>query len=319
MSMHDIKITVLMPCYNAAGYISEAIKSVLGQTFRDFELLIINDGSNDNTAEIIKSFYDERIVFIEQEQQGVAAALNNGLKHARAAYIARFDADDICFTDRLEKQYNFMLSNPEYIIVGSGADYIDDSGNYIFTHFPPVKTNEEIQKLPYYICPFIHASVMYKKDPIANVGYNINAHSFEDHLLWLKLKKQGGMYNMPEPLLSVRLNPGSLTMDERKRSRDFHLIKNKALKEENICNEDGKRLLSIINQQNNSVKKESAYYSLLAKKFLWNNYNPSKARLNMKKAISLNAFDLKDYLLLFISYLPKNVINNLYSIFISPR
>jgi len=317
--MHNVKITVLMPCYNASDYIADAIRSVLGQTFRDFELLIVNDGSIDDTAERVRSFNDDRIILIEQPQLGIAAALNNGLRHARADYIARFDADDICFTDRLEKQYLFMLKNPEYIVVGSGADYIDDSGNFIFTHFPKVVTNGEIQQLAWYRCPFIHASVMFKKDSVTAFGYNTNAHSFEDHLLWLQLKSRGKMYNMPEPLLSVRLNPRSFTMDERKRSRMFHEIKYRALQKKYISKHDGDRLLSMINLQNKSKSKEGAYYSLLAKKFLWNNYDPSRARSNMKKAIVLNAFDIKDYLLYMISYLPKNVINNLYAKFVSPK
>ena len=317
--MNDIKITVLMPCYNAAEYIGNAIQSVITQTFRDFEFIIINDGSTDNSVELIKSFSDERIVLLEQKQQGVAAALNNGLKHARANLIARFDADDLCFSDRLEKQYQFMNSNPECIVVGSAADYIDVSGNYVFTQLPQVKTNEEIQSLSFQVCPFIHASVLYRKDFIAAIGYNINAHSFEDHLLWLQLRGKGKMYNMPEPLICVRLNPGSLTMDERKRTKNFHSIKIRALKIKHIGSDDGDKLLSIINRQNNSKNKIGAYYSLLAKKFLWNNYNPDKARYNMKKALRLNSFDIKDYMLWIISYLPKNMINNLYSIFISSK
>jgi glycosyltransferase involved in cell wall biosynthesis len=317
--MNNIKITVLMPCYNAAEYIKDAIQSVISQTFQDFEFIIINDGSTDNSVELIKSFSDERIVLLEQKQQGVAAALNNGLKHARANLIARFDADDLCFSDRLEKQYRFMDSNPKCIVVGSAADYIDVSGNYVFTQLPQVKTNEEIHNLSFQVCPFIHASVLYRKDFIAEIGYNINAHSFEDHLLWLQLRGKGEMYNMPEPLICVRLNPGSLTMDERKRTKNFHSIKIKALKTKDIGTDDGDKLLSIINRQNNSKNKIGAYYSLLAKKFLWNNYNPDKARYNMKKALRLNSFDIKDYLLWIISYLPKNMINNLYSIFISSK
>ena len=317
--MRESKITVMMPCFNAEYFISDAIQSVLVQTFRDFEFLIINDGSKDRTMELIKSFKDDRIIVIDQENQGIAVALNNGLKHARAPYIARFDADDICFANRLEKQYQFMISNPGCIVAGSGADYIDNSGNYIFTHLPQFTTNDEIQRLPYNLCPFIHASVMYKKNLISQIGYNKNAHSFEDHLLWLQAKGLGKMCNMPEPLISVRLNPGSLTMDERKRSKEFHRIKNRALLERNINSEDGDRLLEIISNQNSSKNKEGAYYSLLAKKFLWNNYDPLKARSNMKKAITLNTFDIKDYLLLLISYLPKNVIYNLYSIFDSAK
>ena len=317
--MHDVKITVLMPCYNAADYIADAIQSVLTQTFRDFEFLIVNDGSTDNTAALVRSFNDERIVFIEQKQQGIAAALNNGLKHARADYIARFDADDICFPDRLEKQFDYMQSNPECIVAGSGADYIDDAGNFVFTRYPLASKNEEIKGLAFYKCPFIHASVIFKKTTVTSLGYNINAHSFEDHLLWLQLKEKGNMYNMEEPLLSVRLNPRSFTMDERKRSKTFHQIKYKALKEEYISTCDGDTLLAIINLQNSSKSKEGAYYGLLAKKFLWNNYNPGMARFHMKKAITLNTFDIKDYLLLVISYLPKKVINTLYTKFVSTK
>ena len=317
--MTEIKITVLMPAYNAADYIAEAIQSVLVQTFRDFELLIINDGSTDKTVAVIKSFSDERIFLIEQKNLGVAAALNNGLKHARARYIARFDADDICFPDRLEKQYSFIFAHPEYIVVGSAADYMDASGNYIFTHHPQGKTDQQIKQLPYNICPFIHASVLYRKDAVQHIGYNVDAHSFEDHLLWQQVKAAGKMYNLAEPLLSVRLNPGSLTMDERKRPKNFHAIKNKVLRTGTITPEEGNRLLALIREQNNSKSKEGAYYSLLAKKFLWNNYDPAKARSHVKKAITLNSFDIKDYMLWLISFLPKNMINNLYALFVSAK
>ena len=304
-----------MPCYNAGDYIAEAIDSVLTQTFPDFELLVVNDGSSDKTANVIRSFHDKRIVLIEQEQQGIAAALNNGLQYARADYIARFDADDICFPERLEKQYQFMLANPACIVAGSGADYIDHDGQYVFTHYPAAKTNAEIRALPFDTCPFIHASVMYKKDIVTAAGYNIHAHSFEDHLLWQQLKTKGEMFNMAEQLLRVRLNPGSITIDERKRPEAFHRIKMKALQSGSISSQDGDKLRCLIDEQNNAATKQGAYYSLLAKKFLWNNYNPARARQHMKTAIALNDFDITDYLLFGASYLPKNIIANLYSLF----
>ncbi len=308
-----------MPAYNAAAYIAEAIQSVLLQTFRDFELLIINDGSSDNTVQVIRSFNDERIVLIQQENLGVAAALNNGLQYARANYIARFDADDICFPERLQVQYDFITAHPEYIIIGAAAEYIDASGNYIFTHHPQGKTDQQIKQLPYNVCPFIHASVLYKRESVQRAGYNVHAHSFEDHLLWQQLMQTGKMYNMAEPLLKVRLNPGSLTMDERKRKKEFQAIKNKVLRAGTINAVEGEKLLALIRDQDNPKSKEGAYYSLLAKKFLWNNYDPAKSRSNVKKAITLNDFDAKDYLLWFISFLPKRMISTLYTIFISPK
>src|SRR5476651_2363164 len=100
-------ITVLMPAYNAERFIGEAIASVLQQTYTDFELVIVNDGSTDSTFDIITTFNDPRIVVVNQENMGVAAALNTGLKHAKGTYIARFDADDVCYSQRLEKQVKF--------------------------------------------------------------------------------------------------------------------------------------------------------------------------------------------------------------------
>ncbi|MEO8771301.1 MAG: glycosyltransferase [Ferruginibacter sp.] len=318
-SVNDIKITVLMPVYNAAGYVADAIHSVLAQTFSDFELLIIDDGSTDDTAAIIQSFNDKRIVVINQENQGVAGALNTGLKHARATFIARFDADDICFPQRLEKQYEFLKANPAYMIVGAAVDYMDATGNYIFTYDPPYKTNDELLLMPYNICPFIHSSVMYKKDVVASIGYNVHAHSFEDHLLWQKIHDSGKMYNLSESLVKVRLNPTSFTMDERKRPVAFHAIKEKALKTGEINQEEGEKLLKLIREQNNSNSKKGAYYNLLAKKFLWNNYQPQKARANIRKALRINFLDMHGYFLFILSYMPQNFIANIYSKFGSSK
>ncbi|HCN82257.1 MAG TPA: hypothetical protein DIT07_01365, partial [Sphingobacteriaceae bacterium] len=166
-------VTVLMPAYNAEKNIAEAISSVLQQTFSDFELLIINDGSTDDTEKIIRSFSDPRIVVINQTNHGVAAALNTGLKYSKAKYIARFDADDICFPDRLQTQFFYMESNPEFGVIGSSVNYTDMNGSYLFTFNPSAISDIEIQNLEYTICPFIHSSVFYKKSiVISNGGYD---------------------------------------------------------------------------------------------------------------------------------------------------
>src|ERR1041385_423561 len=116
------KITVLMPAYNAGKYIREAIESVLRQTHSNFELLIVNDGSTDDTVSVILSFDDPRIVLVNKEHEGIAQALNTGLRLAYTHYVARFDADDICMPDRLEKQFNFLEDHPDYVMVGSDAE-----------------------------------------------------------------------------------------------------------------------------------------------------------------------------------------------------
>src|SRR5688572_20456536 len=121
-------VTILMPAYNTALYISEAINSVLTQDFTDFELLIIDDGSTDDTVRIIKSFTDPRVRLIRQKHAGIAAALNRGLQEAEGEYIARFDADDICLPGRLCRQVDFLESHPDYVICGGEAEYISDQG-----------------------------------------------------------------------------------------------------------------------------------------------------------------------------------------------
>lgn len=239
-------ITVLMPVYNAERYIYEAVASVLQQTFENFELLIINDGSTDDTLAIIGQFTDSRIVVHSQPNQGVAVALNNGLRLARAPYIVRFDADDICYADRLQVQYDFMEANPDYTIIGSAADYIDADGSYLFTHKPAAFTNEELQGLSYYICPFIHSTICYRRDAILKKGgYNELAHTFEDHFLWACILSREKACNMPQPLIKVRLNPESVTIDERWHTSAFLSIKKSALKNRSITYADGVQLKEI--------------------------------------------------------------------------
>jgi glycosyltransferase involved in cell wall biosynthesis len=307
------KITVLMPAYNAENYIAEAISSVLKQSFTPFELLIVNDGSTDRTVKIIQSFKDPRIVLIQQENKGISAALNSGLKHARAPYIARFDADDICYPDRLKVQYDFMTAHPDYQIIGSAADYIDAEGNYIFTQHPAAHLNEELQDLKYNICPFIHSSVFYRKEVItAKGGYNEHAYTYEDHFLWVNILNSTKACNLSQPLLRVRLNPESITIDEKWRTRKFRDIKYESLKSRTITEADGIELKRIARKQYLVKIKQGSYHALCGKKFLVNNYQPAMARKNVIKAIGLHPLRLDNYLLYTISYLPRNIINWLY-------
>ncbi|MBS1665716.1 MAG: glycosyltransferase family 2 protein, partial [Bacteroidetes bacterium] len=128
------KVTVLMPAYNAGKYIGAAVNSVLAQTFTDFELLIVDDGSEDDTAAVVREYGDGRIRMVRQERGGVSMALNRGLEEARGEYICRFDADDICFPQRLERQVRFLDEHAGYVIVGSDAEYISEDGEHLF-HF----------------------------------------------------------------------------------------------------------------------------------------------------------------------------------------
>jgi glycosyltransferase involved in cell wall biosynthesis len=302
-----------MPAFNAERYIGTAISSVLTQTFTDFELLIINDGSTDGTEMIIRSFEDERIRLINQTNQGIAAALNMGLRNSNAAFIARFDADDICMPQRLMVQYDFLIKNPQYIIVGSDADYMDMNGAYVFTCKMPAHTNEEIQELALSKCPFIHAAVLFRKEFIVLAGgYDEYACAFQDHILWTKCIKLGKTCNLPLALLQVRLNPESISIDEKWRTRRFREIKSQSINRGNLTMQEGAELLSILKKQNNPKIKEGSYYSLLGKKYLWNNHQPQKARINLRKAIHINPGRIDSYFIMALSFFPKGFISWIY-------
>lgn len=303
------QITVLMPAYNAGKYIREAITSVLQQSFRDFELLVVNDGSTDDTLSIALSFHDARVVVINKEHAGIASALNTGLKLASAPYVARFDADDVCLLTRLETQLDFLHDHPEYVLVGSDAEYMLENGDFLFNFKCIAHSDEEVKNKLYVYCPFIHSSVMYRKDDVIKAGgYNIHAHNFEDYLLWTNLAKLGKMQNLREPLIKVRLNAASATIDEKWRGERFRQLKRQATTRGSITEEEGNELFEIIRRQNVRKIKEGAYHALCGKKFLANNYQPKKARNHVRKAITIKPLRFDNYLLYALSYFPAPVI-----------
>lgn len=312
--MTTIPITVLMPAYNVERYIRDAIDSVLRQSFTDFELLIVNDGSKDETEQIIRSYSDPRIVLFNQSNKGVAAALNAGLKLARGKYIARFDADDICYPDRLHQQYTFMEEHPEYALIGTDVDYMDKNGEYLM-HFENIgHTPDEIAASIRTCCPFIHSSVFYRKEAVLDLGgYDEKAHTFEDWLLWTKLVEKSKSLNFRTPLICVRFNPESVTVDEKLRGKRFiELKKEMIFSGKPITDEQERELTGILKAQDFSTFKQYSYDVLMAKKTLWNNHRPRRARQHALNAIRLKPVQPEGYLLLALSFVPERLLRSIY-------
>ena len=126
-----ILISVVMPVYNGEKYLKDAIDSILNQTHTDFEFIIVNDGSTDNTANIIDSYVDSRIIHVRQENRGLPKALNVGASISKGEYIARMDADDISLPNRLKSQYLFFKSNSDISVLAGSFSYIDEKGKYL--------------------------------------------------------------------------------------------------------------------------------------------------------------------------------------------
>ena len=179
-------ISVILPVYNGQVYLRESINSILNQTFTNFELIIINDGSKDQSEKIIKSYKDIRIKHISRPNKGLPITLNEGISLANGKYIARQDQDDISKSDRFEKQVKFLMHNDEYYYVGTNAIEIDENGCEI--RHKSMNTNWEIivKYLP--ITPqFIHPSVMFRREFFDICGlYNVNYYDNEDMELWFR-------------------------------------------------------------------------------------------------------------------------------------
>lgn len=197
-----------MPVYNTEEYLREAIESILNQTFKNFEFLIIDDGSIDNSKNIILSYDDPRIRFISHEQnKKLIATLNEGIEMANAPLIARMDADDISLPDRLEKQVKFMNENPEYVLLGSACEIIDKYGKT--TRKSSTFYDDETLRLSLALSTsFAHGSVMFrKKTALEAGGYSADAYLAEDCDFWMRLAKFGKIANLPEYLFKYRSNP----------------------------------------------------------------------------------------------------------------
>ncbi len=309
-------VTVLMPAYNAGPYIQEAIESILNQTYADFEFLIINDGSKDDTLSVIKRYDDPRIVLIDQPNKGLIASLNEGILKSKGVLIARMDADDVCRPQRLQLQVDFLRDHPQYIMVGGEADVMDKDGNYLMHLDTAGHSHEEILEIVDYKCPFIHPCVTFYKASAIQAGlYPKNAWTFEDHLFWKKLMETGKVCNTRDIVLDVRFNPESVTIDEKWRGKDFLEIRQRSIHNGYVTEEDAKQLKAIISGQNLEHYKQASYYSMIAKKYLWNNPDAKLARFNLRKAIQYFPKNPNSYMLYLFSFLPSSLRMNFYKLF----
>ena len=201
------KVTVLMPVYNAAPFMREAMDSILDQTFQDFEFLIIDDGSTDNSAAIVRSYADPRIRFVQNERNlKLTATLNRGLELARGEYVARMDADDISLPERLAKQAAFLDAHPSVGIAGVWAMAFGEAQFKI----PHPADPERIRAKLLFDSALVHPAVLMRRSALNAHGlcYRPLGH-FEDYDLWQRAARVFPLANLPEYLFRYRVSGGS--------------------------------------------------------------------------------------------------------------
>jgi len=228
--MNNPTVTVLMTVYNGEDYLSEAIKSILNQSFTDFEFLIIDDASTDNSQSIIQSFNDERIRYVKNESNiGQTASLNYGLELSKGEYIARMDQDDLSKPDRFSLQLKFMEKNYDTVVVGSWAKSIDADGKYIYTIVHPTEF-ENIREAIACGCPISHSSAFFRRDEVVKSGgYPEGLRFAMDWGLWIEcIKNDYQIANLPYTLVSIRTHKNSVTSSKelniKRMTEIYHLL-----------------------------------------------------------------------------------------------
>lgn len=213
--MTEPAISVIMSVYNGEAHLAEAVESVLSQTFRDFELVILDDGSTDRSLEIVRGYAakDSRVRLITRENRGLIASLNQLIDEARAPLLARMDADDRCHPERLAKQQDFLAAHPACGVVGSWAHRMDGDGKvwpgYIYK-FPI--TSAEVRAAIGYESILAHPAVMYRRDVVRQAGgYRRAFKHVEDFDLWLRMADITEISNIPELLLTYRTHDDQIT------------------------------------------------------------------------------------------------------------
>ncbi|MBR58723.1 MAG: hypothetical protein CMH54_11975 [Myxococcales bacterium] len=216
--MTSPEVSVLMSVYNGAADLSRSLDSILNQTFSNFECVVVNDGSTDETAAILDRYAesDGRIVVIHQENTGLTRALNVGLEHCQASLIARQDADDVSHPDRLEQQVSFLSSNPGVVLLGTGVRLLDGEYRPYRTVSVPC-TDAEIVRAMWKRNRFFHSSTMFRRDAVEKVGgYDPAFRQAQDYELWLALMEQGEAANLDQPLVDLYQGPNRIS---RKKAR----------------------------------------------------------------------------------------------------
>ncbi len=215
------KISVILPVYNGEKYLDESIQSILNQTFQDFEFIIINDCSKDNSLKIIKKYkkQNKRIILINNKKNlGGSASFNLGFKNAKGKYIACFCADDISHPKRLEVEYNYLEKNTDIFLIGTSGIYINENGGEI----------RRFRKYNNYIllawrlrksCGILFPSIMFRNEKIAFLDKNFGPAN--DYNLYFELLKKGkNLTNLPNFLIKIRVHEGSMSVYDNKKQTD---------------------------------------------------------------------------------------------------
>ncbi|WP_353164627.1 glycosyltransferase family 2 protein [Empedobacter brevis] len=306
-----LKASIVMSVYNSSLYLDKSIESIINQTYKNFQFIIINDCSTDNSLQIIERYanIDNRITIINNKENiGVSKSCNYAIKEvSKENIIIRMDSDDIAKSNRVEKLIHFLEQNSNVVAVGSNADFIDMDGDYISTSNLPL-TNDKILKSLLKRATFINPTVAFRRDAFIQVGgyYEPIKHYFEDYMLWWQFSRIGDLAMLPESLLNYRIVMNSISSIQI--SKEYKYLERKIAYKGFATEEELSFITSEKSVKSNPKNSELAYYLILAQKYLLENYNLEKAKYNLNKAELITSNSKRLKLLKFLSLFPKQIL-----------
>ena len=218
--MKNPEISIIMSAYNADKYIADSINSILKQTYTNFEFLIIDDASKDQTLKIIKKFQkiDKRIKLIKNKKNiGLTKSLNKLSKKAKGRFLARMDADDICYTNKLKKQISWFKKNPKAILLGTSGFKINENSRRLSKYRLPAISHEKIVKKLIFNNFYLHSSTMFKRISFLKIGgYRSFFLYSQDYDLWIRMAKEGRIGNLSDNLVGIRSHSDSISSNNKK-------------------------------------------------------------------------------------------------------
>lgn len=226
--MPDPILSIVMPVYNAEPFIRESVSSILLQTFRDYELIVVDDGCTDSSMDIVSSFKDSRIRILKNEKNsGIVFSRNRGLAEAQGSFVAQFDADDIAIPDKFEKQIKFLQDNTQFGMIGSWAILINEKGEAMENKW---KINAPPGRIPAILLfrnYFVQSAVVVRKEALPKSFYSSGYDLVEDYKMWFDISRANKVWNFPEYLVRYRVHSkSSSTIAEEK----IHMLEMKVFR-----------------------------------------------------------------------------------------
>lgn len=280
-------ISVVMSNYNTdEAYLRTAIESVLNQTYKNFEFIIVDDCSTDNSLEIIKSYKDERIVILENEENmGITKSLNRGLRVAKGEFVARMDADDICLPERFEQQVEFLTRNPEYIACGTAIEFIggQKEGRIICRTIPDIETHRIYLLFGNY--PNIaHPTAMFNHALLKkyNIEYDERYPLAQDYKMWVNCSKYAPCYNLEKVLFKYRIHDKAVSTAKQQLQKDIasQIIAEQLQALEISCDEDIMEIHRnfLLERKEYNLKFKKWIKKLIEQNRIYNVYNTYKLK-----------------------------------------